>query len=66
MAKVKRKDNTAKFMKSLKKATQETLTEAAVKLRTISQQAVSQPYTGKRRKNRYATSQKNSDSKGTE
>lgn len=46
----KRKDNTAKFMRGLKKATQETLTEAAQKLQLISQQLVSRKFTGRVRK----------------
>jgi hypothetical protein len=37
-------------MRRLKKATQETLTEAAQQLQLISQQAVSRKFTGKSRK----------------
>lgn len=46
----KRKDNTAKFMRQLKKATQEVLGDAAVKLMEISKQAVSREYRGKRKR----------------
>lgn len=50
MVRVRRKDNTAKFMRQLKKATQETLKDAALKLMKISKATVSRKYTGKARR----------------
>lgn len=51
MSKVKRKDNTDKLMRGIQKATEESLSESAIKLKAISRKMVSRPYTGKRRPN---------------
>ena len=47
---VKRKDNHAKFMKRLEKATAEVLTETAQTHMQIAKQLVSRPYTGGKRR----------------
>jgi len=63
---VKRKDNHAKFMKKLEKATTEVLTEAAQLHMQISQQLVSRPYTGgKRRLSKSAIAKANAKKRET-